>query len=375
MLVDYRADHHSGLTPVREVVEPLGVWEWVVGQEQAVGHLRAAVAAPVHAYLLVGLAGSGTRAAARALAAGLICPQGGCGECRHCRLVKAESHPDVSFIDPLGAALGMEEVREATRLAFQSPQEAKRRVIVVSDLHASPAVIPALLKTVEEPPESTVMILVSERLGADTATLASRCSTIHLGRLGMDVIVKALVDRGCPLEHARNAAAQAAGDLDKAYLLAADDGLGRRQGAWRSIPSRLDGTGATVAGVVGELLALGEAALGPLRERQAAEIAEVKAAPALPRGVGISRKDLEERHKRQQRKVRVEVLRAGLGALAAAYRDRLDQDPMVTPAAQSSIEAIRLVDEASSLMVRNPNEALLLQALLVRLTRLQGAHG
>ena len=57
------------------------VFDGVVGQEAAVAQLRAAVSAPVHAYLFVGPAGSGKETAARAFAAGLLCPYGGCGEC------------------------------------------------------------------------------------------------------------------------------------------------------------------------------------------------------------------------------------------------------------------------------------------------------
>ena len=72
------------------------VFDRVVGQERAVAHLRAAVRAPVHAYLLVGPPGTGRRTAALSLAAALLCPRGGCGECDVCRRVLAGSHPDVA---------------------------------------------------------------------------------------------------------------------------------------------------------------------------------------------------------------------------------------------------------------------------------------
>src|ERR1051325_11117856 len=77
----------------------------LAGQERPLAQLRAAAASPVHAYLFVGPPGSGKRRAALAFAMALLCPQGGCGECRSCRLVTTEHHPDLTIVDPEGAFL------------------------------------------------------------------------------------------------------------------------------------------------------------------------------------------------------------------------------------------------------------------------------
>ena len=66
------------------------VFERVLGQPGVMAQLRSAVTAPVHAYLLTGPPGAGARAAAEAFAAALLCPNGGCGECRDCRLALAD---------------------------------------------------------------------------------------------------------------------------------------------------------------------------------------------------------------------------------------------------------------------------------------------
>ena len=71
--------------------------------------LRAAADQPGHAYLFVGPAGAGKRAAARAFAAALLCPYGGCGECRDCRLALTGEHPDVREVERVGAAISKEQ--------------------------------------------------------------------------------------------------------------------------------------------------------------------------------------------------------------------------------------------------------------------------
>ena len=77
-----------------------GVWSTVPGHANVVAQLQAASCQPVHAYLLAGPPGAGSRAAANAFAASLICVDGGCGECRDCTLVLAGEHPDVLGWEP-----------------------------------------------------------------------------------------------------------------------------------------------------------------------------------------------------------------------------------------------------------------------------------
>ncbi len=81
----------------------------VVGQDQAVARLVEAAAAPVHAYLLAGPPGSGKSQAARAFAAALLCPYGGDGTCRDCRLALAGEHPDVREVERTGPAITIDQ--------------------------------------------------------------------------------------------------------------------------------------------------------------------------------------------------------------------------------------------------------------------------
>ncbi|HEY5246069.1 MAG TPA: hypothetical protein VIJ60_10410, partial [Acidimicrobiales bacterium] len=121
-----------------------------------------------------------------------------------------------------------------------------------------------------------------------------------------------------------------------------------------------------------------DAALGPLREAHADELQRLAdQAEALgDRGVP-GRKEVTDRHHREERRWRTDELRVGLGVLARAYRDRL-ADAVSTPVAgavppdegRGYATAVGLVTETAAALERNPNETLLLEALLVRLGRL-----
>ena len=74
----------------------------VPGQEHAAAFLARAVRQPAHAYLFSGPEGSGKRLAMRAFAASLLCPDGGCGHCRACRLALGERHPNMLVLEPTG---------------------------------------------------------------------------------------------------------------------------------------------------------------------------------------------------------------------------------------------------------------------------------
>lgn len=341
------------------------LWDQVVGQPDAVGLLQGAALQPVHAYLFVGPPGSGKRAAARAFAAALLCAHGGDGTCRDCRLALAGAHPDVREVERVGAAISTEQAGEIVRLASLAPVEGRRKVMILDEFHLLRAEAAAkLLKTVEEPPASTVFCILADDVPAELVTIASRCVRVELRRLTDELVREVLVAEGVELEHAALAAHSSAGDLDRARLLAADPALAARRKAFADVPHRLDGTGAAVAAAVDELLGLIEGAAAPLQARHTAEIAEVDERVKQMGERGSGRKSLEERHKRELRRHRTDELRAGLGALAGTYRDELVAGS-ARPADVAA--AVHAVHDALEALDRNPNEALLLQALFLTL--------
>ena len=340
----------------------------VLGQDPAAAQLRAAAArGPAHAYLFVGPNGVGKRTAARQFAAALLCADGGGDECEICRRVGEGVHPDVLVYEREGARLSVGDAREITRLALRSPVEGVRKVIVIPDLDLAAQIAPALLKTLEEPPSDTVFIGLAEHVAPELVTIASRCVRIDFRPLPESVLAAALEGDGVEPGRAREVAAAAQGSLSRARLLAGDPGFAARRLLWAGAPDRLDGTGAAVAVLADELLASIEEPLEPLRERQAAELADLEARAERYGERGSGRKELADRHKREQRRVRMDELRAGLATLAGTYRDRLAA-AADHRSARSALAALDAVAAANEALERNPNEALLVQSLLVRLT-------
>lgn len=330
---------------------PVDPFAAVVGQPRAVAQLRAAAAAPVHAYLLVGPTGVGTRDAAVGFAAAVL----GAGHERIVERVLRGSHPDLVVVEREGASISTAQVDEIIRLAVRTPTEADRKVLVLVDFHLVAQQYPRLLKTLEEPPASTVFVVLAEHLPPELVTIASRCARIDFGPIPAADLRQVLEADGIDPATAAEVAAASNGRLDRARLLAHDPGFAARQELWRSIPSALDGTGATVAVLVDRLLASIETVLEPLKERQAAEAA----------GAEGGKKELEDRQRREQRRIRQDELRSGLATLASAYRQRLTGP---SHEARGAVAAIAAVQAAGEALIRNPNEALLLQGLLARLT-------
>jgi DNA polymerase III subunit delta' len=350
----------------------------VVGQDRAVAALRAALARPVHAYLFLGPPGSSKEAAALGLAAGLVCPNGGCGTCSSCVRALRGVHPDVTWLRRTGAALTVDEMREMATRALRRPVEGVRQVLVLDDVHLAVRSAPALLKTLEEPPATTVFVLTAEDLPPGLQTVASRCAVVTFNALSEGEVAEWLVGRGVEPLHARLVAAGAAGDLERAALLVDDPGYLDRLARWRDVPGRLDGTGAAAATAADELLGSLDEAVEPLRRHHAEELAllEDEARQRGERGLP-GRREVTERHQRAERRWRTDELRCGLAALQRAYRDRLraaleqlDDEPgssrLLDEAARDA-EAVDRITEASAALSRNVQAPLLVASLLASL--------
>jgi DNA polymerase III subunit delta' len=350
----------------------------VVGQPEAVAQVRAAARRPVHAYLLVGPPGLGQRVLVRGFAAALLCPHGGCGECEVCRRACAGVHPDVEEVVRNGPFVTVEDARRVVRLAQRRPLEAHRQVIVVPDIHLARLAAPVLLKTLEDPAGQTVFVLLADAVPAELATVASRCVRVELRPVSAAELRASLVGSGMEPGPAADLAEAAGGSIERARLLADDAGFAQRRQLWRSVPSRLDGTGAGAALLAAELLSSADAAVEPLRVRHHGEIEEL-GAEAEQRGERSvpRRKEIEDRQHREERRWRTDELRAGFAVLAGAYRDRLVGAGAPEPTAPAGrIEervralagAVAVVERAAAELIRNPNESLLLEAMLVRLS-------
>jgi DNA polymerase-3 subunit delta' len=374
----------------------------VPGQDSAAGFLGRAIRQPHHAYLFSGPEGSGKRLAMRAFAAALLCPDGGCGQCRACRLAMGERHPNMVVIEPSGPdilvgrdASDPNTARWFASRAYLTPPEPGRKVMVAFQadrLRIEAADV--LLKVLEEPPTDTIFLLLSARPDELPDTIRSRCQEIAFPPLSEDFVVSTLVGEGLDERRARLACRLAGGNLGRARRLASDD---RQLGVLRD-----DALGAASRASQGPAGALGAAedlvaASKEFRANLADELKEDLQPFLDERGRpedafrGVVRR-LEEQHERRLRRAEREFLDLSLLSLAAYWRDvvmagcggeaglaiNLDLDLSTAAGTWSPASAGRAwgaVEEARADLAdeTNLNARLVLEKLFLRLSALQPA--
>ncbi|MDA2806988.1 DNA polymerase III subunit delta' [Nocardiopsis suaedae] len=321
----------------------MSVFDDLVGQDEAVAALRAAAGAPAggggtsmtHSWLFTGPPGSGRSEAARAFAAALQCPDGGCGHCPSCHQVLTGTHADVLYVRPSGLSFGVERTRELVLRAAARPASGPFRVVLFEDAdRATEAASNALLKAVEEPSPRTVWLLCTPTAEDMLVTIRSRCRLVRLRTPTTAAVVRALVERdGMEESAAAEAARAAAGRLDRARLLASDAEARERRAEVLSLPARLDGTGACVSAAA-RLYELAEAeakaASAALDETERAEVKAAfgeggtgKGVAKAVRGAAGALKDLEERQKRRATRIKRDTYDTALTELVLFYRDVL----------------------------------------------------
>jgi len=143
--------------------------------------------------------------------------EGFCGNCPACRS-RMKRHPDIRLVEPEKTTIGIDQVRDLIReIAFQ-PLEARTRVVILDPAdEMRPEAHNSLLKTLEEPPSRTVIILVTANPYLLLETIRSRCRMLHFGEIGREGIERHLVaNEGRTAEEARLAAALCGGSLGAA---------------------------------------------------------------------------------------------------------------------------------------------------------------
>ncbi len=348
-------------------------WADVVGQDLAVDVLRrAATGDAAHAWLFVGPRGSTKREAARAFAGDLLAREhaerGDHDAAERARaLARREQHPDLIVVERVGASISKDQAVDIITRASRSATEGARKVLVLDEFHLLTAeVAPRLLKTIEEPPANTTFVVLADELPNELVTIASRCVRVDFSALTSAAIADRLVVEGVAVERAAEVAGFAAGDLDRARLLATDERLALRLAGWRDLPRRLDGSGHAATTAVDDLRAAIDDAEAPLRARHETEVADLNERIERYGQRGSGAAELKARHSRESRRLRADELRMGLAALAATYRDELavSSDP------QRLLDALDAIQQTAERLTRNTNEELQLIALALVLPSL-----
>ncbi|MAT63060.1 MAG: hypothetical protein VYB02_00405 [Actinomycetota bacterium] len=343
----------------------IDLWGLIYGQTEAVDFLKKAVDSPVHAYLFVGPEGAGREEIARAFSGSIFAKYEEDQNLERCKdLAWRGIHPDISIIEPEGRGLRVSDARKIIIESSRSPIESKKKILIVNRFDtAEPEAVASLLKTIEEPPLSTIFILLAESVPDSHVTISSRCVRVDVPAMTVEGLSDLLKSEGVEIEDAIRLAEASAGNLGRARLLQEDLSFTIRQEAWRTLPDRLDGTGAAVSIVVEELQKMIDDAQSPLIERHNKELENLVQQEEVFGTRGSGRQEVIERHKREIRRLRDDELRFGLATLTRRYRDLGIENEN-----SEGLDAVEKITDAALELIRNPNERLLLQALFLNLS-------
>jgi DNA polymerase III subunit delta' len=302
------------------------VLERVPGQDSATAFLIGAAERPHHAYVFAGPEGSGKSLGARAFAAALLCHDGGCGECRDCRLALGDRHPNEFLIEPEGRDIHVDTIREQVwQPAYRTAPEPGRKVFVIREAdRLSPAAADTLLKVLEEPPADAVFLLMSARAHELPETVLSRCHLVTFTALSEAFVVEALVAEGISDEKARLAARLCGGNLGRARRLAtATDGLAFRDAARTAISIASEGAPGALEAAEVVLAAAGEYKKGLKAELEGelSPFLDEKGRPEDSYRGAIRR--IEERFHRKERRAERDYVDWVLLGMSSLLRDRI----------------------------------------------------
>jgi DNA polymerase III delta' subunit len=238
-------------------------WKMLAGQDRIKEVLAMAFAKEQlgHAYLFCGETGTGTFAAALDLAMALLCRNEAtqpCGTCEGCRKVLTFSHPDFHVVMPLSLqkehkasdgriteegwnefslrvkeriadpyhipeystlpTIPVDWIREVTHAVRRGTVEKGKNIVILDSVESmQKESANAMLKTLEEPPADTLLILCTERIHAVLPTILSRCQLLRFGTLPPEIVRTELINRYGAADDQRLARVLQSGSIGRAY--------------------------------------------------------------------------------------------------------------------------------------------------------------
>lgn len=313
----------------------MSVWRDVIGQDAAIETLSRAVSDPAamtHAWLFTGPPGSGRSVAARAFAAALQCPTGGCGECRECRTASDGTHADVDLIATEGLSIKVEQARDLVALAAHRPSVGTWRVIIVEDAdRLTERAADALLKALEEPTPRTVWMLCAPSLEDVIITIRSRSRHVRLRTPSVEAVADLLVRRdGVDPPMAMYAARAAQSHVGLARRLARDENARIRRHDVITLASKIRTVGDAIDAASDLSTIATEESQASSAERDAAEKARLMevlgadpSARTQPPHIRSQISSLEKDQKARATRFSRDMVDRALVDLLSIYRDAL----------------------------------------------------
>jgi len=226
----------------------------IIGQEKAINYLLASIkrGAMASSYLFSGKEGVGKKMAAIELAKALNCKAIrdnliSCDNCIACKKIEQGIYPDLKIIEPEKENIKIEQVREFRKDIFVKPFESMKKIYIIN--HAERLTVDAancLLKTIEEPPEYAIIILICSNINSILTTIISRCQILYFNEVSSIKIEEALGEKyDMEIDKARLMSKFAQGSIGKAFKMAVDDDFfSRRESLIKNlaeiIPGKID---------------------------------------------------------------------------------------------------------------------------------------
>lgn len=172
------------------------MFDEISGNEQIKGELRKSLKENKvsHSYMFVGIEGIGKQMTAKAFAQMILCineEERGCQKCKSCIEFQSHNHPDFLYIEPDGNSIKIEQIRYLQRKIQEKPIISDRKVYIINDADKmTKEAQNCLLKTLEEPPEYSTIILIGSNENAFLNTIKSRCMIMTFKPISSDLIKK-----------------------------------------------------------------------------------------------------------------------------------------------------------------------------------------
>ena len=173
----------------------------IVGQEQITGHLQNAIrmGKVSHAYIIQGEAGSGKKLLADTFATTLQCEEGGiepCGRCQSCKQAVSGNHPDIRRVTHEKATIGVDDIRlQLNNDILVKPYSRPYKVYIIDEAEKmTEQAQNAMLKTIEEPPEYAVILLLTVNAKLLLPTILSRCILLNVRPVARQAVTRLLTE-------------------------------------------------------------------------------------------------------------------------------------------------------------------------------------
>lgn len=304
----------------------LSLWEQIRGHDQTIELLRGVIDKdrPAHAYLFHGPRGVGKTKTAMAFAAALNCASA-CGVCPSCRSIQAHTYPDFHYVEPEGQQTIMRrQIADLIKVVHLKRRPGGYNVVVIDEAQSLGLdAANTLLKTLEEPPEGVVFILVASNIDRVLATIASRCQRIAFSALDSAVVSDILIaDYKMDADKAKLAAALTRGMVGEAIELAAGGLLDIRPELLKVMTATADDAAAPAL-LAENLIAIAKKRASKVKKAQEAELAELIAfVEGSGHAAGI-KKRVAANQKRELARLEHRFYRQVLLLAASLYRDLL----------------------------------------------------